>query len=204
MSRHGEHRIDIYAEKVAAGIAGVASPGGFWQDILSLSVAGVLNADLAPFPAGFKRFRVLLDNCRPVNNDRGFRMSFSDDGGLTFLADGDYRYTVKGIDTSAAEEIQSASNVNFMSLTEFTSLNRGVGNVATEGVSGIIYFTGASDVAQRLRHFGQVEYTSAANTDWICQVGGSRQVAEVINGVRFFWETGNHAEGDFLLQGAKT
>lgn len=188
-----------------AGVLSFASAGpgsDEWEGLSSQTASAVANIDFT-LSAGFRAFRVYFFNVIPVNNDVGFFVRVSNDGGSSFLVGGGYRSAANGSDSLVTPETEGAHNLGFWGLTEDASINRGVGNAANEGATGVFHITKPLEATLRTRMFGQIQYTSAANTEWIFMFGGAHNTIETHNAIRFLFQSGNISSGEFVLQGLK-
>lgn len=165
-----------------------------------VSAAATLDIVLTSF-TGYQALKILLSSFVPATDDDELWMRFSTDGGSSFDATG-YTYSGTGLaDDTSARNIAS-SGANQILVAGHASATVSVSNVASEGGADTeITLHGRTDAGR----FTRVNFSTgymAAVAFGVSQHGqGLRETAQNTDAVRFLFETGNIASGNWALYG---
>jgi hypothetical protein len=186
-------------------VGGLTNVPGF-RKLTSGSVTNQATLDIVL--TGYTSFRAIkfvLTSFLPVTDDVELWMRFSTDGGSNYDAGAtDYAYAVRGLfNNGTSGDVASAGTTRIV-LAGFTSATFAVSNVAGEG--GVDADITLHD--QTAVRFGRVLYKSgfvaavSTNSTAVLNDGcGSRLTAQDTDAVRFLFESGNIASGNYAVYG---
>lgn len=144
-------------------------------------------------------YRFIFVNVVPATDGATWRMRTSSDGGSSYDSGAsDYKWASTNVDNSGTTTATDSTGDSFIDLSS------AVGSASNEGISGYVdLFSPNRDdlVTQSISKFAIVD--TAGNLEF--NVGaGSRNESNVVNGVQFYFSSGNITSGFFLLYGVKT
>ena len=150
---------------------------------------------------GFENYELVFNNITPVTDNVYLYMRTSSDGGSSFDSGasdyswgGQNPYTSSALNDVAAPEI----TVN-ISLSLAAS---GISNVATEGgLSGLMAFNGIEQSNFFRFSVHGIYKAGNSNASSAFQGGGMRLSAGIVDGLQFFFSSGNISSGTFKLYG---
>lgn len=179
-----------------ATAASVAAVNTALQFISSATINNVATVDFTGFDASkYSDYVFSLDNVIPVTDSVNLNLRFSTDGGASFS--GTYFYsTIYGSPASVSNGGSSGGAAQILAFS-------GVGSDTNEfGVSGEVRVFGP-DLTARTFCTGLL-YVKGANGDpFISPFGGENNTTTAVNGVRFFFSSGNLESGVISMYGVR-
>jgi hypothetical protein len=161
----------------------------------TVSSAATLDIVLTSYTS-YRGLVVLLSNFLPATDGVQFYLRFSTDGGSTYDASG-YNYVIlRSTDISAIASTGSGSASQIMVGTE-------TGNQATEGLDARVEILSQTTTTR----WGRVMFSAYQITEDATPAGrfvtggGSREVAQDTDAIRFLFSSGNIASGSWAIYG---
>jgi hypothetical protein len=138
-------------------------------------------------------YEIIFNGVIPVNDSAQLRLTMSEDGGSTWLAGVDY-FGASWFGSSGATTGQ-----NNQAGAAFFSLCNAVDNLAGSGAAGTVKIFNAPD-AQYTHIVANSTYKLGSNTwSYVELKNGHIDRSNAIDGFRLTFDTGNIAEGEFVL-----
>lgn len=157
----------------------------------------VLDIDLTSFTS-YRFIEIVLTGLLPATDDADLYMRFSTDGGSTFDATG-YDSASFGLRDQGSQA--STSGVANQILMTNPTASQGVSNVAAEGgLDALVSLMGRTET-RWTRALWKLGYINAGAEGSFFQGQGARETAQDTNAVRFLFDTGNIASGDWAVYG---
>lgn len=158
----------------------------------TVSAAATLDIVLTSYTA-YRAIQFLLSGFRPATDDVELWCRFSTDGGSTYDAGA----------ASYADSFSAADQTKIILAS--TGGTNAVGSASTEGLNGNYLLQNQTSTAFHSRLDGISNYLDAEATpvSFIIAVGGARKAAQDTDAVRFLFESGNIASGNYAVYGWK-
>lgn len=161
----------------------------------SVSAAATLDIVLTSYVSQFSKYKLVIENFLPATDNVSLLLRFSTNGGSTFNAGAS--------DYGSMRYIRASSDVDG-SIGEATTAiipANGIGNAATEGVSGYFDFFNFTSATRYSSAVGQFMSVTAAGVVQYSTAGGSLAVAQDTDAVRLLFSSGNITSGTWVLYG---
>jgi hypothetical protein len=185
----------------AGTIAFPAGGGGAWTYISSVAAS---NSATASFTSGinstYDMYAVTFSDILP--NTTGAQLLGLCSTSGTF--GGNYTVsTLIALDSEANQKSASATNATAFIVSYAASLGQSTSSAA--GGSGVMFFNKPSSTSAYKRLFGDYTYYTqqGANSTVRCAFGSTYKQTAAMDGIRFYFDSGNIASGTFRLYGIK-
>lgn len=180
------------------GLASDAGNGFIHLNTFTVT-SGAGTVDLTLDVSTYSNFKLLITDLLPDTNSVNLRHRVSTDGGSTYLSTSIYGYNNLGRRAAGSldsEDSNADSNIKFnVSETMY-------GNLTDEAVSGEITFLGLDqDDPKVIAHL--TNKNVSANYSY-CYINGAYFLdgsSTPVNAIRFYFSSGNFAQGTFKLYG---
>lgn len=178
------------------GIQTPQYPGSGTQGGAAASGAEVVFTNLPQYVAAC---RFILANVRPATDDVVLTLEVSNNNGSTWVtAANSYSYVNQVDEAAGAGEKNDIAGDVRLELTGDNAGN-GVGNGATETLSGIVYLFTTDNSAHHKRFIWDLTYVSANGRIQRVTGAGAYLGTSAVNAVRFRFSSGNFADGFITL-----
>ena len=179
---------------IVSGISGSGTKG--WELLAVASGGGATYDFTSDISTDYGVYAFLIKNLTPVTSS-ALRMRTKRSGVGSFDTDANY--------TSVATLSQTGMTIN--RVASGTSM-RVVPNVLSLSASGTAFGVHGSIMAFNLGNSGRALFDGSlmADADYVTKIGfgGNHATGTAIDGVRFFFESGNIASGEIYLYGVQT
>jgi hypothetical protein len=185
------------------GDATIATPSEALLTSGTVSAAATLDIVLTSY-TGYRAIKIVLTEFLPATDGVSLYTRLSTDGGSTYdAAAGNYNWiSMNGSSSSTAINMDTNDSSTHINLTG-TSAPGLVGNVATEGCSGVITIMHPESTTLWPRvQFDMVTHDSAVGSRVARSMGaGSREAAQNTDAIRFLFSSGNITSGKYAVYG---
>jgi hypothetical protein len=166
----------------------------------TVSNAATLDIVLTSY-TGYRALKLLLSSFVPATDDVELWMRFSTDGGANFDATG-YRWSMRGLADDGGSRDRSSGASNQILIAGGSAANDAVSNTAAEGGvdAEIVLHAQAASRWSGIRFHSSIAEADSSVTSF--QAGhGRRATSQDTDAVRFLFESGNIASGNWALYG---
>jgi hypothetical protein len=165
----------------------------------TVSNAATLDIALTSFTA-YRGFVLALANFVPATDDVELWMRFSTDGGANFDA-ASYAHVLTGVMSNGDALANSSNSAAQIVIAGDTTATESVSNVANEGGASVTITLLNPAAAVYSRATYESSWMAADTTFGAAAGGGVLKVAQNTDAVRFLFESGNIASGNWALYG---
>ena len=171
-----------------------------WELIGTATASASATIDFTWAGVVYRKVVLVTNNALPVDNDVEAQIRVSTDGGATYITSGTYNFTTIARENTADDTAGAAGSTRFI-LSAQTATDA-VGNDTGEGFWGVIEMLfPAIASATSLTWRGGYESSTGV---WYTVLGAGRQLSvQDLDGIRFFFVTGNISVGDFACYGLR-
>ena len=165
--------------------------------ISSSDLSSDATADFTGFNSAlYDSYEFTLANVIPANDNVRFEMRTSSDGGVSYNSGStDYKYSmIYQTDTASASGTYARGTFIRLAIT-------GVGSAASEyGASGTVNVL-SPHLAKYTKIVSSLTFATTSGTQDFSVGGGSRESTAAVDGVRFFFQSGNIESGTITMYG---
>lgn len=180
----------------------VAADG--WSPLAVLTAANSATlADTTHITSAYDLYRITLTNVLPFTNNGGLNMRITEDGGSSYPATS-YVSSICGTLGDTVFRFESSTSAIRLS-GQNTSFD-GVSNASAYGVNGVLFFQNPNSTTSRKSISGTTMWMSGnASRVNVGTVGGLYDGDNTaVNGIQFFFSSGNIITGTIKIDGMKT
>lgn len=189
---------------VAAAIAGAAAGDWVLLDTQTASASATLDFT-SSITAAYDNYVFIIQDVRPATDNRALVMRTSTDNGSSYDASAaDYVWRQNSTDYDDAANtinVGGASATGIHLAGKDNSGSVGIGNLAAEGVSCIVYLYNPLGTVMPKRVHGHCNYSNSAGTESFDEVFGARDATANVDAVRFLMASGNITSGKIKMYG---
>lgn len=146
--------------------------------------------------ANFTTYYVKVRNLKPVTNNVQLLLTFSTNGGSSYLAT-NYKYAVSFVNSSA-----SAGNTSSDSATSIIICDS-IGNTSTRPLNADIVLYNLNDATFCAKTANHACFYNNAATSMVQEGGGMNTGTSAVNAIKFAMSSGNITSGTITLYGVQ-
>lgn len=132
-------------------------------------------------------WKFIITDLSPVTNGQILRMRITTDGGATWYSGGTYNYIWKGYNSVGTETTENSAGTTSFALQSIGQINTHGGYLELKFTPGMTYFYGIGTIVDT-----GLNTVSLRGSGWTGTGVG-------INGIQFFYPSGNIRVGNFYL-----
>lgn len=166
----------------------------------SASVDFVNGVDGVVFDNTYDAYEIDFFDCQPVNNNQTLKARFTRDTGVTWFSGNGHGW-VSNYAHSSGEAHSADGAATSLACTTF-----GIGNLIGENIQGRIFIKKPWDNTETkniVAHTGGMNEAQLTFTETVTSHLFDSGNTSPVDGIQFFWPSGNHAKGLFKLYGLK-
>lgn len=184
-------------------MSGLIAPGGGGavELIGKVSASAVAAVDFAWPGLVYNKVQLIIHAAAPAVDDVEAWLRFSNDGGGTFET-ANYKWAYESLDWGTDAQLYDSDALGESAINMASSVSTfAVGNAANEDFSAVVDIIRPS-LAEVTHGFFVAHYEDGTGSQ-VTHSGDGRLSADVIDGVRFLFESGDIATGEFVCYGWK-